>query len=416
VIDRALVSDCVHCGFCLPTCPTWVLWKEEMDSPRGRIYLMEGLADGTLELNPTVVEHFDRCLGCMACVTACPSGVKYDRLIEQTRALVEQEYRRPRADRALRSLVFSVLPHPGRLRRALALAPAGRRAPLPRRLRPLAALAPPWQPSREAPAPVTPAQGETVARVGLLGGCVQSVLFGDVNAATARVLAAEGYEVVAPRDLPCCGALAVHAGRHDDGLSSARRLIDAFDLRDVDVVVSNAAGCGSNLKDYGHLLAEDPAYADRAAAFSTRARDVHELLAERPPRAGRGPLALRVAFQDSCHLAHAQRIREAPRALLASIPELELAEPAEQEICCGSAGIYNLTKPEAAGELGDRKAANVLAVGPDVYASANPGCLVQVGAALRRAGRPLPSVHPIELLDASLRGEPVERVLEGVRR
>jgi glycolate oxidase iron-sulfur subunit len=416
VIDPGLVADCVHCGFCLPTCPTWALWKEEMDSPRGRIYLMEGLADGTLRLNPTVVEHFDRCLGCMACVTACPSGVQYDRLIEQTRTLIETTYRRPGADRRLRSLVHRVFPHPKRMRKALALAPLARFAPVPAKLRPLTSLAPPWRPSKEAPPALTPATGGTVARVGLLTGCVQSVLFGGVNAATARVLAAEGYEVVAPRDLPCCGALAIHAGRHDDGLASARRLIDAFERAGVDLVVSNAAGCGSNLKDYGYLLADDSRYAERAAAFSARARDVHELLAERPPRAERSPLALRVAFQDSCHLAHAQRIREAPRSLLSSIPSLETAEPDEQDICCGSAGIYNLVKPEAAGELGDRKAANVLATAPDVYASANPGCLVQVSAALRRAGRPLPSVHPIELLDASIRGEPAERLLQGARR
>ncbi len=416
MIDRKLIADCVHCGFCLPTCPTWALWKEEMDSPRGRIYLMEGLADGTLRLNPTVVEHFDRCLGCMACVTACPSGVQYDKLIEQTRTLIESEYRRPKPERALRSLVFRVFPYPGRMRRALALAPLGRRAPMPRKLRPLVALAPGWRPTKEAPAPVTPALGDRVARVGLLTGCVQSVLFGDVNAATARVLAAEGYEVVAPRKLPCCGALAIHAGRHDDGLQFARGLIDAFERAAVDIVVSNAAGCGSNLKDYGHLLAGDPSYAERAAAFSARARDVHELLAERPLRAERSPLALRVAFQDSCHLAHAQRIREAPRALLGSIPSLELLEPGEQDLCCGSAGIYNVVKPEAAGELGDRKAANVLATEPQVYASANPGCLVQVSAALRRAGRPLPAVHPIELLDASIQGVTAEQVLGSARR
>jgi glycolate oxidase iron-sulfur subunit len=352
----------------------------------------------------------------MACVTSCPSGVQYDRLIEQTRDLVEREAPRAPSDRALRALVFRVFPYPRRMRAALLGAPLGRRLPAPASLRPLLDLAPPWKRPREAPAPVTLAQGERVARVGLLTGCVQSVLFGDVNAATARVLAAEGYEVVVPKGLGCCGALAIHAGRHDDGLAFARRTIDAFDRAGVDLVVSNAAGCGSNLKDYVHLLVGDPAWADRARSFAERTRDVQELLAERPPRAERSPLALRVAFQDSCHLAHAQRIREAPRSVLAAVPSLELAEPAEQELCCGSAGIYNLVQPEAARELGDRKAAHVLAVEPDVYASANPGCLVQVSAALRRAGRPLPSLHPIELLDASLRGVPAERVTQGARR
>ena len=416
MIDPKLVSDCVHCGFCLPTCPTWNLWREEMDSPRGRIYLMEGLADGSIRLNRTVVEHFDRCLGCMACVTSCPSGVQYDKLIEQTRATIERGYLRYGSERAFRRLVFAVLPHPRRMRAALALALLGRILPAPGPLRTLVELAPRRRLSRERPPAVTLAERERVARVGLLTGCVQSVLFGDVNAATARVLAAEGYEVVAPRGLPCCGALALHAGRHDDGLARARKLIDAFEPAGADLVVSNAAGCGSNLKDYGHLLAGDPAYAERAAAFSARARDVSELLAERPSRAERRPLGVRVAFQDSCHLAHAQRIREAPRAMLRAIPGLDLTEPAEQELCCGSAGIYNLVQPEAARELGDRKARNVLATEPDVYASANPGCLVQLSSALHRAGRPLPSLHPVELLDASLRGVAAERLLAEARR
>jgi glycolate oxidase iron-sulfur subunit len=240
-------------------------------------------------------------------------------------------------------------------------------------------------------------------------------VFGDVNAATARVLAAEGCEVAAPPQ-GCCGALAVHAGRHEEGLERARRTIDAFEAAGVEHVVSNAAGCGSNLKDYGDLLAGDPAYAERAARFSASVRDVAELLAELEPRGERHPLPLRVAFQDSCHLAHAQGIRAAPRAALARVPELELLEPADQEICCGSAGIYNILKPAAARELGERKAERVLATEPDVYASANPGCLVQVSTALRRAGRPLPALHPVELLDASLRGLSAGRVVEDSRR
>ena len=414
-IDRELISECVHCGFCLPTCPTWGLWQEEMDSPRGRIYLMEGLADGTLRLNPTVVEHFDRCLGCMACVTACPSGVQYDRLIEQTRAKVEGDYRRPRRERVLRAAIFAVFPHPRRLAKALRLAPLGRGLPLPGLLRPLVELAPPWR-SREAAPERTEAVGERVARVGLLTGCVQRVLFGDVNAATARVLAAHGCEVAAPRSQGCCGALSVHGGRRDEGLERARRTIAAFEEAGVELVVSNAAGCGSNMRDYVHLLADDPEWGERAAAFSARVRDVSELLAELEPRTERKPLPLRVAFQDSCHLRHAQGVRAEPRAVLAGIPGLELAEPADQDICCGSAGIYNLLQPEAAGELGRRKAERVLAVEPDAYASGNPGCLVQVTAALRRAGRPLPAFHPVELVDASLRGADSGELLAGARR
>jgi glycolate oxidase iron-sulfur subunit len=399
-IDTALIDDCVHCGFCLPTCPTYgPLWQQEMDSPRGRIWLMKGLAEGTLELTDTVVEHFDRCLGCMACVTSCPSGVQYDRLIEQTREVIEERYDRTPDDWLLRTLVFSVFPHPRRLRAALGVAPLGRVLPLPRSFRPLVALAPPWHSSATTPE-VTPAEGERRARVGLLLGCVQRVLFGEVNAATARVLAAEGCEVLAPRAQECCGALHLHAGRREEGHERARRLADRFRSAGAERIVVNAAGCGSHLKDAG---------------LGLPVVDVSELLAELGPRVERRPVALRVAFQDSCHLLHAQRVQAEPRELLRSIPGLELAEPAEQAICCGSAGIYNLVQPEAAAELGDRKAQNVAATRPQVYASANPGCLVQVSAALRRAGTPLPALHPVELLDASIRGVPAGRILRQAR-
>jgi len=415
-IDRELIADCIHCGFCLPTCPTYgPLWQEEMDSPRGRIYLMDGLVSGTVPLSATTVEHFDRCLGCMACVTSCPSGVRYDILIEQTRAHIEEHFEREPGDWALRSLVYALFPHPRRLRAALALAPLGRLVPAPGRLGTLVELAPPWR-STEAPSELTPAQATRRGRVGLLTGCVQRVLFGDVNTATVRVLAAEGFEVVAPKWQGCCGALHIHGGRRPDGLERARRTIEAFEWAEVDHVVSNAAGCGSNLKDYAHLLAGDSAWAARAADFSARVRDVTELLAAVGRRAERHELRLRVAFQDSCHLAHAQGIRDAPRAALATIPGLELAEPAEQAICCGSAGIYNIVKPGPAAELGARKAAHVLAVDPDVYSSANPGCLIQVSAGLRRAGRPLPTLHPVELIDASIRGVEAGELLASARR
>jgi glycolate oxidase iron-sulfur subunit len=400
-IDTALIDDCVHCGFCLPTCPTYgPLWQQEMDSPRGRIWLMKGLAEGTLELTDTVVEHFDRCLGCMACVTSCPSGVQYDRLIEQTREVIEERHDRAPDDWLLRALVFSVFPHPRRLRAALGVAPLGRVLPLPRSFRPLVALAPPWHSSERTPE-LTAADGERRARVGLLLGCVQRVLFGGVNAATARVLAAEGCEVLAPGGQECCGALHLHAGRREEGHARAHRLADRFRRAGGERIVVNAAGCGSHLKDAG---------------LDLPVVDVSELLAELGPRAERNPLGLRIAFQDSCHLLHAQRVQTQPRELLRSIPGLELAEPAEQAICCGSAGIYNLVQPEAAAELGARKAENVAATGAHVYSSANPGCLVQVSAALRRAGAPLPALHPIELLDASIRGVHAGRILRQARR
>jgi glycolate oxidase iron-sulfur subunit len=398
VIDRELIDACTHCGFCLPTCPTYgPLGQMEADSPRGRIWLMKGLADGTMTANSTLVEHIDRCLGCMACVTACPSGVRYDLLIEQTREVVEEQYERPAGDWLLRTLVFSVFPHRRRLRAALAVAPpAG--MPLPKVLRSLADLAPPWR-SHESPPEVMQAEGERRGRVGLLTGCVQSVVFGDVNAATARVLAADGFEVVTPANQACCGALHLHAGRREEGRRRAQALGELFRAAGVEAIAVNAAGCGSHLKDAG---------------LDVRVADVSELLAE--PRAERHSLELRVAFQDSCHLAHAQGIRVEPRELLDAIPGLTRVEPAEQAICCGSAGIYNLTQPDAARELGDRKARHVLATEPDAYASANPGCLVQVSAALRRASHALPALHPIELVDASIRGVSAGDLLANARR
>jgi len=406
-VIRELTADCVHCGFCLPTCPTYVLWSEEMDSPRGRIHLMDARLDGTLTLNATVTTHFDRCLGCMACVSACPSGVQYDRLIETTRAAVEQEYDRPLGDRVLRGLLFRVLPYPRRMRLALRLAPLGRIAPMPRRFKPLVQMAPRWRGRGEVPA-VTPARGEALERVGLLTGCVQRAVFPDVNAATARVLAADGFEVVAPPQ-GCCGALSVHAGRLEEGKAFARKLIATFD--GVELVVVNSSGCGSHLKELGWLLGDE-----RAAAFSAKVRDVGELLADLTPRAPRHPLPLTVALQDSCHLRHAQRLPLASRPSLTRIPALEVVEPAEQDLCCGSAGIYNVVQAEAARELGDRKAGHVLATGAHAYASANPGCLVQVSQALRRAKQPLPALHPIELVDASIRGVPAGRLRATARR
>jgi glycolate dehydrogenase iron-sulfur subunit len=394
-LNPELIDDCVHCGFCLPTCPTYgPLWQEEMDSPRGRIYLMDALVQGKIPLSSTTVQHFGRCLGCMACLTSCPSGVRYDRLIEETRAHVEEHYNRPIGEWLQRELIFMTVPYPRRFRAALALTPPW----LPGRLRSFAALKPPWR-SSERPPEVTPAVGERRARVGLLLGCVQRVVFGDVNTATARVLAAEGCEVVAAPGQECCGALHLHAGRYAEGRRRAQRLAQAFD--GVDAIVVNAAGCGSHLKE---------------SELPVRVVDVNELLAELGPRAGRHELPVRVAYQDACHLGHAQGIRDAPRSVLRSIPGLELLEPAEQPICCGSAGIYNLVQPAAAAELGERKAANVAATGADAYASANPGCLVQVSTYLRRADTRLPALHPVELLDASIRGVSAGQLLASARR
>jgi glycolate oxidase iron-sulfur subunit len=413
-----VINTCVHCGFCLPTCPTFVLWREEMDSPRGRIYLMKAIAEGRLELSDTVVGHFDACLGCMACVTACPSGVQYGTLIEKTRAQIERRYARRWPDRLFREVLFRVLPRPGFLRLALAplalagrpiraLAASGAARALPALVRTLAALAPPVSLrglTGNVPAH-TLAAGEQRRRVSLLTGCVQRVAFRHVNDATIRVLAAEGCAVDAPRDQGCCGALALHAGRIDEARAAARRTIAALGGETAERVVANAAGCGSAMKEYGELLAGDPAWAARARAFSERVRDVSEVLAELgEPRAPRHPIAARVAYHDACHLAHAQGVRAEPRALLNGIPGLDVVTAAESEICCGSAGIYNLVQPEPAAALGARKAERLDAVRPDIVATANPGCTLQISAAGRAAGCAWRVVHPVELLDASISG------------
>jgi glycolate oxidase iron-sulfur subunit len=412
--ETDLIEDCVHCGFCLPTCPTYVLWNEEMDSPRGRIVLMsEGLQEGSV-LSDTMVGHFDNCLGCMACVTACPSGVRYDLLIEDTRQQVERQHPRTVREKLLRRVLFATFPYPGRLRATIPLIVLARRSglagwaqrsrlversPL---MRTLSELAPPVR-LRDMlgrlPV-VTRAAGEQRGTVGFLQGCVQRAYFGDVNAATVAVLAAEGFEVHAPRAPRCCGALGLHAGQEEDSLPLAKATIEAFE--GFDHVVVNAAASGTAIKDYGHQLPDAPDWAERAAALSARARDVHELLASVPPRAKRHPVEMTVAYHDACHLAHAQGVRSQPRQLLRSIPGLELVEPAEWELCCGSAGIYNLTRPEAARELGERKAKNLLATGAEAIAAANPGCTLQIAAHLQRAGRPLPLLHPMELLAQSI--------------
>jgi len=402
--DPDLIADCVHCGFCLPTCPSYVVFEEEMDSPRGRIVLMRvGNEEGS-RASEEMRTHFDRCLGCMACVTACPSGVKYDQLIERVRPQVERNAPRPRWQRAYRRLIFAVFTHPGRLRALVPVLWAQQRLGLTEALSrvPAARLAPPVK-RRAAIArlpEVTPAQGERRGRIALMQGCVQRVFFGDVNGATVRVLAAEGWEVHAPRRPRCCGSLQMHAGVEEEAIALAKETIAAYEA--FDAVAVNVAGCGSGMKDYAHLLADDPEWAERAAAFSARVRDVSELLAEHEPRAPRHPLALRVAYHDACHLAHAQKVRTQPRALLRAIPDLELLEPADWEICCGSAGIYNLVQPAAAAELGARKAANLLATGADAIAAGNPGCALQIAAHMN--GRRLPVYHPMTLLDHSIRG------------
>jgi glycolate oxidase iron-sulfur subunit len=413
--SAALVADCVHCGFCLPSCPTYVLWGEEMDSPRGRIDLIRQGLEGE-PMTESMVEHWDACLGCMACMTACPSGVRYDRLIESTRAQVERQHPRTRSDRALRATIFALFPHPNRLRllrgplRAYQwtrLDRVIRRSGLLQRMAPRLAAMEALTPTIGArPAlPVrTPAVGDRRAVVGLLAGCIQREFMPEVNAATVRVLTAEGCDVIVPARQGCCGALSAHNGRDTEAQAYARAIIDTFDTADVDTVVVNAAGCGSTMKEYADLLADDPDYAARAQRFTAKVRDVSELLVNLGSTATRHPLKATVAYQDACHLAHAQGIRDQPRTLLSEIPDLDLREITDPDLCCGSAGIYNILNPMPARELGERKAATVRATGATIVASANPGCLMQLRASRHPDEPPLTCVHTIELIDASIRG------------
>jgi glycolate oxidase iron-sulfur subunit len=372
--------------------------------------------DGRDTASDSFVRHIDSCLGCMACVTACPSGVQYDSLLEAARPQVEREANRGAGDRAFRRLIFAVFPHPSRLRvlswplglyQKLGiqrlLHKTGVLSLLPARLQAMERLLPPIT-FGASPLPARiPAQGTQRRRVGLLLGCVQRVFFSNVNDATARVLAAEGCEVVVPETQQCCGALAEHAGEEQDAMEFARRLIDAFDASQVDTIVINAAGCGSAMKRYGHLLRNDPAYAARAKAFAAKCRDISEVLVELEPRAPRGAVRLKAAYHDACHLQHAQGVRAQPRQLLQAIPGVEVREIGESEICCGSAGIYNLLEPGPATELRDRKVRNILKTDAEAIVSSNPGCLLQIATGLDAAGRPLRIMHLVEVLDQSIR-------------
>jgi glycolate oxidase iron-sulfur subunit len=406
--EQSVIDDCVHCGFCLETCPTYVLWGAEADSPRGRIVLMaDGLKDDE-QLSDEMVTHFDRCLGCMACVTACPSGVRYDRLIERVRPQVERHHDRGPGERALRKLLYGTLPHPRRLRALLPMLAATRKLGperLPERLSVLAKVAPQAPAGKAARAGVpehTPAAGTPRGRVGLLLGCVQRVFYPHVHRATVQALSAEGFDVVAPKLPDCCGALELHGGEEPAAIKRAQATVAAFSQAGgalgLDHIVVNAAGCGSAMKEYGDLLGTP-----EAQAFSGRVSDICELLASVQPRAPRGAVPLRVAYHDACHLAHAQGVRQQPRDLLRAIPGLELVEVgSEREVCCGSAGIYNLVQPEAAAQLGARKARHLIKTGAQAIAAGNPGCAAQLDLHLRELGCPLPIQHPIELVSRSI--------------
>jgi glycolate oxidase iron-sulfur subunit len=430
---RSAADDCVHCGFCLPACPTYQLWGEEMDSPRGRIHLITQMLDGA-EVTEAAASHLDRCLGCMACVPACPSGVRYDRLIEAARTWTEEPQPgaapmppRSARERAVRAAIFATFPYPRRLRLLAGPLRLAQRAGLDRRLRNsravrkiapelAAALQVAPAPARHAAPPEhIPAHWPRRAVVGMLTGCVQQVFFPEVNTATARVLAAEGCDVVTPAGQGCCGALSLHTGRAAEAAAFAKRAIATFEDAGVDVIVVNSAGCGSAMKEYAELLKHDQEegqdWPRRAARAAAKVRDFSEFLSELAdgsggPVAVRHPLPVKAVYHEACHLGYAQGIRRPPRDLLRAIPGLELVEVGDGGTCCGSAGVYNLLQPEAAGELGQRKAAAIRATGASLVISANPGCSLQIASALAAPGsaEAPPVVHIAQVLDASFRG------------
>ena len=414
--DRIL-QTCVHCGLCLPHCPTYRELYVEPSSPRGRIHLIRQVADGRIGVDSAVFrEQMYQCLDCRACEAVCPSGVQYGQLVEAARAQIERTTERKWSQRLLRRVVFGGLfASMPRFRRFAAVLRLYQRTGLQRLARATGLLRFFGLAERERMLPPIDRQflvptGQTWApagtaqrRVALFAGCIMSTAYAEIDRATARVLAANGCEVVAPPGQGCCGALHVHAGLLDDGRALMRRNVEAFEGLDVDAIIVNAAGCGAALKEYGHLLADDATYAERAAAVAGKVKDVTEYLASIGLTPPAGPLDLRVTYQEPCHLVHAQGVKAQPRQLLHSIPGVQLVEMAEADLCCGSAGIYNLTNPGLSGDLRRRKVANVLAAEPGVVVSANPGCMLQLQAGLAEAGSSVRVRHIVELLDEAYR-------------
>ena len=423
--DPNLINTCVHCGFCLSTCPSYRVLGKEMDSPRGRIYLMDAINLGVADLNSTTSQHFDSCLGCLACTTACPSGVKYGDLIAATRPQVERNVERSLPDRFIRNLIFNLFPYPNRLKPLLfplylyqklggqtLMRSTGLLKKISPRLAAMESILPAvnlQSLTKEMPE-VIPAKGEKRYRVGMILGCVQRLFFSPVNEATVRVLTANGCEVVIPKSQGCCAALPAHQGQETQAQAIARQMIDSFADSTVDFIIINAAGCGHTLKEYGHILQDDPDYREKAKQFSNKVRDVQEFLAEVGLTSKLSPLTeeeLPIVYQDACHLLHGQKISVQPRQLLKQIPGVKLREPLDAALCCGSAGVYNMLQPEVADELGQQKAENLVNTGAKLIASANPGCSLQIKKHLQLQGKTMPLYHPIELLDLAMRGEKI---------
>ena len=420
-----LIDACVHCGFCLSTCPSYRVIGKEMDSPRGRIYLMDAINQKEATIDATTTQHFDSCLGCLACVTTCPSGVQYDRLLAATRPQVERNQTRSLPDRLIRTLIFNLFPYPNRLRnflpplwlyQKLGLQRLVRNTGILKKFAPRLAAMEAILPQITTLSPhdnlpeVIPAQGEKRYRVGMILGCVQRLFFSPVNEATARVLTANGCEVVIPRTQGCCAALPAHQGQEAQAQALARQMIDSFIDENLDAIIINAAGCGHTLKEYGHIMADDSKYKKKAEEFASKVKDVQEFLAEIDLTAELHPLSteeLTLVYQDACHLLHGQKISVQPRQLLRKIPGVKLREPLDASLCCGSAGIYNMLQPETADELGRQKANNLINTGASIIASPNPGCSLQIQKHLELQGSDVKLLHPVELLDYSIRGEQI---------
>jgi len=417
-IEYQRFLDCVHCGLCTAACPTYVELGNENDSPRGRIYLMRAVTDGRLELSQDVRRHLELCLDCRACESACPSGVQYGKLIEPFRVAMEHIGDQPAKsdDWFHRWILLGLFPYPDRLRKILLPARLAQRLGLmwllektrlinllPPRLRRLTQMLPPPTKQGAQLPEVLPAEGKRRARVALFTGCVSDVMFRYTNWATARVLQKNGCDVLVPRNQGCCGAIHLHTGNSEPAKQLANQNLDALNYKDVDAVVTNVAGCGAMLKDYGHHWHDD-----RTAAreqFAGKVKDIHEFLDQLGLVPPEGKIPMVATYHDACHLAHAQKIREAPRKLLAKIPGLTLKELPESELCCGAAGTYNLTEPEMSQRLSERKMQNILGTGARLVLTANAGCLLQIQREARQQGRKLTIMHPIDLLDMSYRGE-----------
>ncbi len=420
--QQELIDACVHCGFCLSTCPSYRVIGKEMDSPRGRIYLMNGINKGEASFAEATIQHFDSCLGCLACVSTCPSGVQYDKLISATRHQVQRNQPRTPEEKGIRWLIFNLFPYPERLRVLFIPLYFYQKLGLQKMVR-LTKLLPKVSPQLDAMESVlpeitinsfqdnfleiTPSQGKKRYRVGVILGCVQRLFFSSVNQATVRVLTANGCEVVIPKTQGCCAALPEHQGETAQAQTLARQMIDSFAGTNVDAIIINAAGCGHTLKEYGHILADDPEYREKAKEFASKVKDIQEFLAEVGLTAKLSPITekpLTIVYQDACHLIHGQRISLQPRQLLQQIPKITLREPLDAALCCGSAGVYNMLQPEVAEELGQQKVANLLNTGAELIASSNPGCSLQIKKHLGLEGKEIPLRHPIELLDYAIRG------------